>query len=199
VNVQTSAASSAGSSAGTLNALFDLEKRTVLAVIKGLGYTLTPAEENSIQERPTQNVQAFLAYSRGLVSSDAGRLDEAAGFFDNAHALDPKFTAATQHASDAHAAQAGANVTTSALESHLKGSAEGQVVAAAQTGANTAPNAGSLGSTLSNTLADVNPSTADQTGRNSTSASSRDASTSTTGQDQATTRTGTLTIVIKRP
>lgn len=198
VTVQSGAAASGGQSSGTLNQLFDVEKRTVLGIIAGMGYTLTAAEQNAIQQRPTQNVQAFLAYSRGLMASDAGRLDEAARDFDNARALDPGFGAAIQHANDARAAQQGQGVTTATIESRLRSGAEGQAVSAAEHGATAVAN-DALGTTLSNALADVNPSTADVVGRNTTTASTRDASTSTTSQDQPTTRTGTVTIVIKRP
>ena len=198
VNVATSETRPAQPANGTLDQLFDLGKRAVLAVIEGLGYTLTAAENNAIQQRPTQNVQAFIAYSRGLAASDAGRLDEAASFFDNARALDPKFGAAVQHAADAHAAQQGASITTSTIESKLRTGSEGQIVNAAERGATTGGSE-TIGTTLSSALSDVNPSTADAIGRPAVSAPARDASTSTTAQDQATTRTGTLTIVIKRP
>lgn len=185
-------------SEGTLDRLFDLEKRTVIAVIEGMGFPLTAAERNAINVKSTENVQAFLAYSRGLVAQDAGRLDEAASFFDNARALDPGFGAAVQHSNDAHAAQQGASITTGTIESKLRGGSEGQIVNAAERGA-TSGGSETIGSTLSSALSDVNPSTADAIGRPATTASARDASTSTTAQDQATTRTGTLTIVIKRP
>lgn len=208
VNVATSDSKAAGVSNGTLDALFDLEKRTVLSVIDGLGFQLTAAERNAIQQKPTQNVQAFLAYSRGLVAQDAGRLDEASSFFDNARALDPRFGAATQHAADAHAALQGASITTATIEGNLRTGSEGQIVNAAERGGTTGGGAGggadasagaSLSATLSSTLSDVNPSLGDAIGRLAGTVSSRDASTSTTVQDQTTTRIGTVIIVIKRP
>jgi TolB-like protein len=205
VNVATSVPTAAPVSSGTLDGLFDLEKRTVLSVIDGLGFQLTAAERNAIQVKPTQNVQAFLAYSRGLVAQDAGRLDEATSFFDNARALDPHFGAATQHAADAHAALQGAGITTATIEGKLRTGSEGQIVAAAERGGTTGGSGGdatssaSLGATLSSTLSDVNPSLGDAIGRLATTVSSRDASTSTTVQDQTTTRIGTVIIVIKRP
>jgi len=200
INVSTSASTPASPANGTLEQLFDLEKRTVLSVIEGLGFQLTAAERNAIQVRPTQNVQAFLAYSRGLVAQDAGRLDEAVSFFDNARALDPRFNAASQHSVDAHAALQGASITTTTIESRLRTGSEGQIVNAAERGGTTSTTeSSSISATLSSALSDVNPSTADAIGRVATSVSSRDASTSTTVQDQATTRIGTLIIVIKRP
>src|SRR5262249_45824212 len=141
--------------------------------------------------KPTQNVQAFIAYSRGLAAQDAGRLDEAASFFDNSRALDPRFVAAAQHAAEAHAAQQGASITTTTIESKLRTGSEGQIVDAAARGA-TSGAGDNLGTTLGNALSDVNPSPADAVGRAATQASARDASTSTTAQDQATTRKGTL-------
>src|ERR1019366_2379012 len=92
--------------------------------------TLTPAERQDVDRRPTQSLLAFLSYSRGLMAEDAGRLDEAARFFDNARSLDPGFSAALQRAQSA-AAQS--QQTTAKIESGLRGSAEGQTAAAAAT------------------------------------------------------------------
>ena len=188
-----------GTASGSLDQIFDFEKAVVIQTVAKMNITLTAAQRAAIDGyRPTRNVQAFLAYSRGLVASDAGRLDEAVNFFDNARALDPNFAGALQHANQARAGQAGQAVTTSVIESKLRGSAEGAVVSAAERGV-TAPATDALGTTLQNTLADVNPSAADGIGRSTTTVSSRDPASSTTASDQASPRMGTLTILIKRP
>jgi tetratricopeptide (TPR) repeat protein len=201
VTVSTGIPASGGAAeSGALAGVFRYEKNMVIKTISALGITLNMEQRRAIDgNQPTQNLQAFLAYSRGLVALDDGRLDDAARFFDNAHALDPNFSAAAQQAANARAGQAGQSVTVSQIESRLRGSSEGQIVNAAEHGA-TAPALGdALGSTIQNALADVNPSGADNIGRASTSASSRDPSSSTTGNDQTVTRIGTLTIIIKRP
>ncbi|MGH9258315.1 MAG: CsgG/HfaB family protein, partial [Acidimicrobiales bacterium] len=55
-----------GSGSDQLRQLFDIEKTVVLQLVQRMGITLTPAERQAIQERPTRDVQAFLLYSRGL-------------------------------------------------------------------------------------------------------------------------------------
>ena len=59
-----------------------------------MGIQLTRAERVSIQRRPTNNLQAFFAYCRGLQEEDAGRFEAAASFFQSAVQLDPGFQAA---------------------------------------------------------------------------------------------------------
>jgi tetratricopeptide (TPR) repeat protein len=204
VTVATPAATpvAGGSATGALNNLFDYEKTVVIATLRSMNVTVTPAVSAAIMgNRPTQNLQAFLVYSRGLVASDAGRLDEAANFFDNARALDPNFTAAVQHAAAARAAQAGQGMTTARIEGTLRGTSEGQIASAAEAGGSAAPGAGdALGGTLMSVLADVNPSAADAIGRPVTTASSRDAQSSSTSTDgSAPGRTATITVIIKRP
>jgi tetratricopeptide (TPR) repeat protein len=196
VSVATSQASAGGSESNTLDRLFDLEKALVLEVIRSLGVQPTATELAAIEQRPTRNVQAFLAYSRGLQASDAGRLDEAQSFFDNARSIDPNFGAALSRSQEVRAAQSGTQVTSASIETSLRGSAEGATVSAAERGSVGGSDA--LGSTLTQALADVNPSGADVL-ITTTRAATRDAATQTTGQDQPTTRTGTLTIIIRRP
>jgi tetratricopeptide (TPR) repeat protein len=190
-----------GSQAGALNAIFDAEKQVVLQTLQAMNITVSPEVRTAIAgNRPTTNLQAFLAYSRGLVSSDAGRLDEAVSFFDNARALDPGFAIAAQQAATARAAAAGQNMTTANIESTLRGSSEGQVVAAVERGATGGSATDALASTLQNVLADVNPSTADAIGRPVTAVSARDAQSSSTSTDGgATPRLGTILVIIRRP
>jgi hypothetical protein len=134
------------------------------------------------------------------VASDGGRLDEATTFFDQARALDPGFTAATQRATASRNAQAGQGVTTARIEATLRGSSEGQIVSAAENGATSASRLDSRGSTLQNVLADVNPSAADAIGRVTVTPAIRDPQSSATATDGSSpTRIGTVTIIIRRP
>ena len=88
--------------------LFRLEKQLVFRVITQMGIQLTQAERVSIQRRPTNNLQAFFAYCRGLQEEDAGRFEAAASFFQSAVQLDPGFqTAAAAGESNESLTQAG--------------------------------------------------------------------------------------------
>ena len=98
VSTTTTQVTASGSATDQLQQIFDAEKDVVLQLLQRMGITLTPAEQQSIQQRPTRNLQAFLAFSRGLVAEDNGDYAAAAGFFNNAAAIDPGFQAAKAQA-----------------------------------------------------------------------------------------------------
>jgi tetratricopeptide (TPR) repeat protein len=77
-----------------LERLFDMEKRLALDLYASLGIELTVAERERVNQRPTQNLQALLAYGRGLGAFDAGDYAAAAREFSRAAALDRSFSAA---------------------------------------------------------------------------------------------------------
>ncbi len=77
-----------------LSRLFDLEKEIVFDLAEQMGIELTPEQRERIDFRPTDNLQAFLAYSRGLEEEDAGNFREAARFYRQASRLDQQFEAA---------------------------------------------------------------------------------------------------------
>ena len=79
---------------GQLRDLLRLEKDLVVAIVTRLGYTLSVAERRAILENGTQNLQAFLAYSRGLLAEDGGDFSRAALYFGDAVQADPGFQAA---------------------------------------------------------------------------------------------------------
>jgi len=184
-----------------LDQIFAMEKNIALGVFDQLGVRLSAADRTALEQRPTRSLQAFLAYSNGLVASDDGRYDDAAKFFDQARNIDPGFAQALQRAQAARAAQQGAAVTNAKVESGLRG-AEGAAVSAAETGTTT--NTG-IGSTLANAVGDINPSAANNvnTGTGGSQGSApppaRDATAEKTGTDQPAQKTGTVTIVIKKP
>ena len=206
--VNTADASIGGNpaAAGTLSALFDAERRFVLDVFQQMRVTLTAAELALFQQRRAPSLQAFLAFSRGLMAEDAGRLDDAVRFFESARSLDPGFTQALQRAQTAAQAQAGAQVTSTRVEQGLRNTSEGQVVAAAQTGSTSDV---SLNATLNNVVGDVNPTTTNTvqnntnssggTGGNTNTPQTQNQVAQTTGTNQPATRTGQVTIVIKKP
>ena len=131
VNVNTGSVVASPSDTRTLDHLFTIERNIAFGIFKSLGITLTTAERDSIERRPTKSLAAFLAYSRGLAFQDEGRFDDAGRMFDQALRLDPGFSAARQQAQQAHAAAQGDQVTAATVEDGLRGSAEGQVVASA--------------------------------------------------------------------
>ena len=89
-----------------LRNLFAMQKALVYNLIAELGIQLTPQEREQIEFIPTQNLQAFLAYSRGLREEDAGAYGLAAGFYRRAAQLDPGFAAAAARAEKAEAMDA---------------------------------------------------------------------------------------------
>lgn len=204
VNTNNSTIESNPAAQGTINALFDLEKAFVLNVFQQLGVVLTVAERQQFETRRVPSLQAFLAYSRGLMAEDAGRLDDAVRFFESARSLDPGFSQALVRAQSAAAARTGATVTSATVTQGLRNSAEGQVVAAANRGST---NDVTLNLTLNNVVGDVNPTTTNTVqnntnqsgGNNNTAPTNRDAASEKTSTDQPAQRVGQLTIVIKKP
>lgn len=81
---------------GRFRDLLKLEKDVVVGLSTALGYPLSEAERRMILENGTQNLAAFLAYSRGLEAADAGDYQRAAAYFRDAVRADPNFTAAQE-------------------------------------------------------------------------------------------------------
>jgi TolB-like protein len=101
LDVPTSEVRGSARGEGEIDKLFDLEKRIALGLFDQLGVTLTVAERNAIEQRPTRSLAAFLAYSRGLTAEDDGRFDDASRFYRDAIRIDPGFGAALQRSRDA--------------------------------------------------------------------------------------------------
>lgn len=193
----------------TLDALFAMEKQLAFGLFERLGVQLTPAERQLVERRPTSNLNAFLAYSRGLQAADDGRFEDAARYFDDARSIDPGFGLAAVRAqatsASVQAASNGAQVTAATIEASIQGTAEAVTVQAAVTGTTSAaaPSAasGSISNTLQTASQSLNPpavSVQTTTTAPAAAAPQRDATTSTTGTDVPV-RTGTVTIVIRRP
>jgi tetratricopeptide (TPR) repeat protein len=194
-------------SSDVLDQIFTIEKNIALGLFDELGVRLSAADRAAIEQRPTRSLQAFLAYSNGLVAEDEGRFGDAARFYDQARSIDPGFGAALQKAQSARAAQQGAQVTAAKVESNLRNSSEGTAVSAAERGV-AATNTG-IGATLASAVGDINPSAANNvnqttsTGQTQTQTqtppTTRDPASEKTGTDAPATKTGTFTIVIRRP
>ena len=81
---------------GRLHDLLRLEKNLVVGLADRLGYRLSEAERTAILENGTQNLTAFLAYSRGLEAEDRGDYAQAARYYQAAVQADPGFRQARQ-------------------------------------------------------------------------------------------------------
>lgn len=84
-----------------LTDLFRVQKRIVFRVIDALDIQLTAEERAAIETVPTQNLQAFLAFSRGLLEEDRGNFQGAARAYQRAAELDPTFRTAARRAEQA--------------------------------------------------------------------------------------------------
>jgi len=96
VSATTAEIRASGTASDQLNRLFSMEKSVVLDLLGRLGIALSPAEQRAIAERPTADLQAFLAFSRGLEAEDRGSFGEAAQLFQQAALRDPSFRAARE-------------------------------------------------------------------------------------------------------
>jgi tetratricopeptide (TPR) repeat protein len=81
---------------GRLKDLLKMEKDVVVGLASRMGYTLSEAERRAILENGTQNLAAFLAYSRALEAEDRGDYRAAADQYAQAARMDPGFTAARE-------------------------------------------------------------------------------------------------------
>lgn len=101
VRTVSSEIAATGSAADRLQSLFDMEKAVVFQLVERLAIVLTPAEREAISERPTANLQAFLAFGRGLEAEDRGDFTQAAAEYRDAARLDPSFRSASDRAESA--------------------------------------------------------------------------------------------------
>jgi len=83
-----------GGAGDRLNRLFAVEKAVVLDLVGQLGLALSPAERRALSERPTEDIQTFLAFSSGLEAQNRGDYALATRLFAAATERDPAFGAA---------------------------------------------------------------------------------------------------------
>ena len=196
VSVATSVVKATAKNQDPLDRLFDLEKGLAFSIFNSLGIQLSPAEQEAINQRPTSNIQAFLAYSRGLVAQDSGDYVAAEVDFNRASVLDPGFQAAVQGAAAAGQLSAASQQTVTQVEATV---AQGAAAAPTTSVSSAQPQA------LSEGTSSVNPSTGEQV---STQVTSSGGSQPNTGKNTTAeagnnegeqTSTGTLVIIIRRP
>ena len=195
VDVATAGVAGSAGASDALNRLFDLEKQVVFSIFNSLGIQLSDQERAAINQRPTQNVQAFLAYSRGLEAEDNGDFNGAREAFGEAAALDPSFRAASQGASAAGDLSIAAQQTTAQVEAVV---VENQV---AESGAGVTED--SRRDALQQATDNVSPTQTAQTNteqtQQQTQAPNRQPGAETTNTQGPRPPTGTVVIVIRRP
>jgi tetratricopeptide (TPR) repeat protein len=120
VDVPTTQVRGVAQGADQLEQLFALEKRIALELFDQLGVTLTVAERNAIEQRPTRSLAAFLAYSRGLAAEDDGRYDDASRFYRDAARIDPGFGAASERNREARSLLTASRQSTRTIELGLE-------------------------------------------------------------------------------
>ena len=98
VSTADTAIAAESSASDRLQELITMEKAVVLDLLARMGLRLTPAERRAIEERPTRDLQAFLAWSRGLEAEDRGDVTTARREFEEAGLRDPAFRAARERA-----------------------------------------------------------------------------------------------------
>jgi len=80
---------------GTVAEFFLVQKQFVFDVIASLDITLTPEERAAIEEVPTENLLALMAYCRGLEFRDNNQMAAASTEFQGAATLDKGFSQAS--------------------------------------------------------------------------------------------------------
>jgi TolB-like protein len=84
------------SRSGDLEDLFRLKRQIVFGLVDRLDVQLTAEERAEIERVPTRNIQAFLAYSRGLEAEARGDFNTAAQAYREAQLMDPGFSRAAE-------------------------------------------------------------------------------------------------------
>jgi len=95
-DVSTGRVNPAVSARAPLASILDAEKALALELFHDLGVALTPAELAAVQQQPTKNIAALLAYSRAVQDEVGGDLHAADAHLTEAVRLDPRFALAQE-------------------------------------------------------------------------------------------------------
>ena len=184
------------STTGRLRDLLRMEKDLVVGILGRMGYQLADAELQLILENGTENLTAFLAYSRGLVAEDLGDYATAAVHFSNAVQSDPGFTAARTQYEAAAAAPA------------MEAASANQITTVSQTSV-AEPILGPsdpVSSAVATVIVDIASTQAEQTSgtsqtsaQNSTKTNASEPQATSTATGTTATVTGVVRIVLKIP
>jgi tetratricopeptide (TPR) repeat protein len=137
---------------GRLKDLLKMEKEVVVGLAGRMGYTLSEAERRAILENGTQNLAAFLAYSRALEAEDRGDYQAAAAEYAEAARLDPGFDAARE----------GLEATTAAPDVAGADPSEVTVLAAEPSEGPLPTGPEPTGAAMGSTIGDLSPTHAEQ-------------------------------------
>lgn len=100
-DVATGAVTTAVDAQAPLAEIFAAEKALVLRLFEQMGVALSPKEQAQLQQQPTRNLGALLAYGRGVQKTYDGDFRGAAQAFREASRLDPSFVGARTRELDA--------------------------------------------------------------------------------------------------
>jgi TolB-like protein len=109
-NVADGSLRDALSATAPLGRILDAEKTLAFRVFEQLGVTLSPAERAEVAAKPTSNLAALLAYSRGVRNEIEGRYEEARREYRATQRLDPSFTRARERLSDVDREESGGSM-----------------------------------------------------------------------------------------
>ncbi len=188
-----------------LTRIFDLEKEAVFDVLDILGVALTPAEREAIGANRTENLQAFLAYGRGLMALDRGDYGAAVQFFNQARQLDPGFGAAQEAQMEAAALEGAEETSTAEVATRTLPELTPPTLESPPEQDAPVPGTGTSSNLLSRTLNQVadNPATSmlnQGTTVEDNQFKNRDPTTESKGQEGVTTpTTASISITIRRP
>jgi hypothetical protein len=94
VDAATGALSQELTAAGKLDEFFRIEKELAFSVLTGMGVEPTPRERKEIEEVPTRDLAAALAFGTGLLAERAGDTEEARLHYERAFEMDRGFSQA---------------------------------------------------------------------------------------------------------
>ena len=103
-DVPTQQVRAAVSATTAVNDILDAEKELAFRLFQQLGVNLSPGERRAIEQRPTKNLAALLAYSRGVRFEAEGQYAAAAREYGAALRLDPGFAASQRRLNEVKAA-----------------------------------------------------------------------------------------------
>ena len=115
VRAITAEVQATGTASDRLEQLFAMEKAVLFGLLERMAVSLTPAERRALAERPTADIQSFLAFSRGLDAEDRGDFRSATTFFQQAAMRDPSFAAARDRAAQSARLRIASGVTVARL------------------------------------------------------------------------------------
>lgn len=95
INAINGTVDTAVNATASLTDILEAEKQLTFQVLDRMGVVITPRERSLIEQRPTRNLAALLAYGQGVEEEINGNFAAARRSFRRAATLDPSFRGAT--------------------------------------------------------------------------------------------------------